>query len=126
MKIAVARFDYLGRGGQAWVRLIGDAPDSGLEPIPTLEMTMHFAVRASQSEPANDSQIVVTHPAVPGRYVVAGFSSSEDTVIGASGQNRTAWPDRNAYSYKAVQLVANLVATAELDTFDGAIPRVIP
>lgn len=121
MKITVTRFDYLRRGGMAWVRLEGDAPDSALDTTPTLEMRMHFAVRASQSAPANDDQVVVPHPIEAGLYVVAWFPDTDEK----KGSDSQVWPEKNAYRFKAVQLLANLVATAELDAFSSNIPVII-
>ncbi|SOE97620.1 hypothetical protein SAMN05414139_10765 [Burkholderia sp. D7] len=120
MKIAVTRFDYLRRGGQAWVCLEGDLPDSNLDTTPRLKMHMHFAVRATQSVPATDDQIVVPHPIVAGLHIVAWFPSADEKTA-----DTQIWPERNAYRFKAVQLVANLIATAELDVFGSHIPTII-
>lgn len=96
-------------------------PASSLDATPTLSMRIQFAVRATQSAPHNEDQVVVPHPLATGLHVVAWFPFDDELSPGS--QN---WPPQSEYRYKATQLVANLVAMAELDAFGSAIPTIIP
>lgn len=123
MKLSVTRFDYLRRGGMAWAALQAPHSGSALDPAPIIEMELHFAVRSAQDAPANDAQIVVPHPSVPGLNIVAWFPYQDrephSKIVTAD------WPPPAAYRRKAVQLIANMVATAESEKFGDAIPTII-
>lgn len=124
MKLFVTRFDYLRRGGMAQAALTMERQGSVFDLKPMILIELHFAVRATQSAPANDQQIVVPHPAASGLFVVAWFPLEDR--IQNSTEDQITWPSQHAYRFKVVQLVANMVAAAELEQFDGAIPRIIP
>jgi hypothetical protein len=108
----------------AWAKLQAQNSGSALDPAPAIEIDLHFAVRATQEAPANDNQIVVPHPTVRGLHIVAWFPHADRGPH--AGASKVDWPPQAAYRFKAVQLVANMVATAESEKFGDAIPRIIP
>lgn len=125
MNLIFTRFDYNRRGGNAWITLLAPEPESALDgEAPTIKMTLQYAVRASQDAPANEQQIVVPHPLVRGLHVVANFYEADQ--MNNPNNLKTDWPPEAAYRFRAVQMLANLVACAELDRFGAAIPKIIP
>jgi hypothetical protein len=80
--------------------------------------------RGLRPAPANDDQIVVPHPTASGLHIVAWFPDNDNEPH--AKLVKADWPPQTAYRLRAVQLIANMVVSAESERFGDAIPKVIP
>ena len=121
MKLQIVQFNWNRGGGSATIHLEGPAPESALNPPQYFAVHVGFHTRRTSDLQHHPDQESILLPGQSDRWLVVGFFWTQPVNI--------PWdcihPDTQSYRRQVSDLLANMVANAELENLDARVPTVI-
>lgn len=124
MRLKIIQFNYGYGGGSASACIFGERPASALVDQPYLAVHIGYTVHstAPDYDPETQEAVAIPTGGAP-LFIRVGFLWTQPVFDPAREQ---AWPAPAEYRNQIARMLANMVATAELQNLDARVPTILP